>query len=406
VGGTQPGLRVSGWRVMPPARVLFLTPRLPFPPVGGDRLRAFHFLKRLKARHRVVLAAFVERRSQLEDARGFEPFYDRLRVVVLPKAVSYARCLLGLASRRPLQVHYYRSPKMARVVREELARGCDVLYSHLVRMAQYVPEDPRVRTVVDLTDAISLNYERAKKFRSGVFSLINRVEAPRILAWERAMIRRADRSILISEVDARHLRRGADAKRVVVIGNGVDVSAFPFRSSGYDADQIVFFGQLRYFPNVDGVRWFVNEVLPIIAQSRPATRLLIVGAEPPASVRRLADGERIVVTGFVPSIIPSVQGSAVSLAPLRVGAGVQNKILESLALGTPVVATSIAAEGLDARCLAVGDSPVAFAARVLELLGDPVSRAARSQSGRAYVEANFPWDKVLAPLDSLIDSVV
>jgi sugar transferase (PEP-CTERM/EpsH1 system associated) len=383
-------------------KVLFLTPRLPFPPVGGDKLRAYHFIRHIAGLgHEVTVATFVEHRGQLEDPAIRLPPGVRVRAVVLPRLASWWNTLRGLPSRVPLQVHYYRSRKLQKIVREELA-GCDALWVHFVRMVSYLPPRGSVRCVVDLCDAVSLNVERANRYRRGLFALINRIEVSRMKSYELATIERADRTVFISEVDVRYLIGERRDPRIALIQNGVDLEGFPFSEGPYEPEQIAFLGNLRYFANVDAVLWFASEVLPRIRRARPNVRFVVIGAEPPDAVRALADGERVVVTGFVPSVVPWVQRAAVSVAPLRIGAGMQNKILESLALGTPVVASPLAAEGLDAHKFGVGATPDELAERVLELLADPGLRRARARAGRAYVEASFAWDRALAEVESCL----
>jgi len=383
-------------------KVLFLTPRFPFPPVGGDKLRAYHFIRHIaELGHEVTVATFVEHLRQLEGPAIRLPPRVRVRAVVLPKLASWWSTLRGLPSRVPLQVHYYRSRKLARIVREELADS-DAVWCHFVRMVSYLPPPGSVRVVVDLCDAVSLNLERANRIRRGLFALINRIEVGRMKSYELETIARADRTVFISDVDVRYLLGERRDPRIALIQNGVDLAGFPFHDGAYEPEQIAFLGNLRYFANVDAVLWFAKEILPLVRRERPDVRFAVIGAEPPDEVKALADGERVVVTGFVESVVPWVQRAAVSVAPLRIGAGMQNKILESLALGTPVVASPLAAEGLDATKFAVGGDPAAFAAKVLELLADPALRRARARAGRAYVEASFAWDRALAEVESCL----
>jgi sugar transferase (PEP-CTERM/EpsH1 system associated) len=385
--------------------VLFLTSRLPFPPVGGDRLRTFQFVKYLSRRHRVTIASFVEHEDEVKDAEAYRDLYDRVIPVVLPRAASYRNCLLGLASTEPLQVHYYASPRMHQVVAEELAtHSYDVIFLHMIRMAQYMPESSNVRKVVDFCDAVSLLHRRSARLPhgTGMSSLINRVETLRVGAYEREAIEKADASILISPVDADHFRQAGYAGRIEVVSNGVDVDQFAFNTDRRDDDHIVFVGNMRTFPNTDAVVYFVEEVLPTIRKTRPAAKFYIVGNEPSKRVRALHDGERVIVTGRVDSVIPYVSGAAVVVAPMRACAGVQNKILESLAVGTPVVATTMGAEGLEPGIMTVADSPDDFARAVVELMTDPNKRRERALAGRHYVETHCTWEKSLEKLDEVL----
>jgi sugar transferase (PEP-CTERM/EpsH1 system associated) len=385
--------------------ILFLTSRLPFPPVGGDRLRTFQFVRYLGRRHRVTIASFVEHEGEVEEAARYRDLYHRLVPVVLPREQSHLNCLRGLASSLPLQVHYYSSPRMRSVVAGELARErYDAVVCHLIRMTKYLPEDGGVRTVVDFCDAISLLHQRNRALapRFGLQPLINAVEAHRVESYERAAIARADASIFISGVDADHFRQTGLSRGVTVISNGVDTAQFAFDAGPRDDNRIVFVGNMRTFPNTDAVVHFVEEVFPLIRKERPAARFEIVGNEPSKRVRALHDGRSVVVTGRVDSVIPYVAGAALVVAPMRTCAGVQNKILEALAVGTPVVTTTIGAEGLEPGILTIADAPQDFARAALELMNQPHLRRERALVGRSYVEKHYTWEKSLESLDSLL----
>ncbi len=386
--------------------VLFLTSRLPFPPVGGDRLRTFQFVKYLSRRHRVTVASFVEREDEARAAEAYRGLYERLITVLLPRSRSYLNCLRGLASSDPLQIHYYASPRMRAVVSEEMGKH-DVVVCHLIRMAQYLPADARVRRVVDFCDAVSLLHKRSSELRHGfgLSSLINAVEAHRVSPYERNAIAKADAALFISPVDADHFRHTGHPSRVEVVSNGVDVEQFAFHPDPRDDNRIAFVGNMRTFPNTDAVAYFVEEIFPRVREARPDAVFHIVGNEPSKRVRALHDGRRVMVTGRVESVIPYVARAAVVVAPMRACAGVQNKILESLAVGTPVVATSMGAEGLEPGIMAVADSPPEFARATVELMQNAGLRRERALAGRAYVEAHCTWEKSLERLDALLTSL-
>lgn len=383
-------------------RVLFLTSRLPFPPIGGDKLRTFNFIKCLKRNHHLTLLSFIEHESELDCIQEYNDYFDEIKTVTLSPKSSYFKSFLGLFSPEPLQIHYYKSEKMQALVAEELAAGFDAVFCHLIRMAQYLPDNDDINKVVDFTDAISLNYSRSKQYRTGMFSLINNIEAKRVYKYELDIIDRANTSIFISPIDAEFLKNDKNHHKVKVVANGVDFEKFPFYNRGYDRNQIVFVGNMRTFPNTDAVLYFANDVLPLLEKESPDVRFYIVGNEPNKKVLALHDGKKIFVTGFVDSTIPYVTNSAALIAPMRVGAGVQNKILEAMSLGTPVVTTSIGAEGLEKKQLTVADSPEKIAEKLLELMVNETKREAKAVSGRAYIEKSFCWENVLKNLDTYI----
>jgi sugar transferase (PEP-CTERM/EpsH1 system associated) len=371
-------------------------------------LRTFQTVKHLSRRHRVTIASFVEHPSEAEAAAPYRELYDGLIPVVLRKQQSYLNCLRGLASSEPLQVHYYASPAMHAAVKSELkTKRYDAVFCHLIRMAQYLPADTNVRKVLDFCDAISLLHERSVALRHGMrSSLINAVEAKRVGPYERACIRKADVSIFISSVDADYFQRAGVKGHIAVMSNGVDIDAFPFNSGPRDENRIVFVGNMRTFPNTDAVAYFVEEVFPLIRAARPQSVFYVVGNEPSERVQKLHDGRHVIVTGRVDSVVPYLSGAAVTVAPMRAAAGIQNKILESLAVGTPVVTTHVGAEGLDPNLLAVTDSTEEFARATLELMQNESKRRARSLAGRAYVETHCTWDQALTVLDSFLSGAL
>ena len=383
-------------------KILFLTSRLPFPPVGGDKLRTFNFIKHLNKNHHLTLLSFIENEEELNELSEFEQYYNKIITIKLPKLESYKNCLIGLFSSKPLQIHYYTSDSMEAAVKRELENGYDVIFCHLIRMAQYLPNNRNIKKIVDFTDAISLNYIRSKKYRKGLFSIINYIESKRVLKYELATIDHADTSSFISQIDADFLRTDKNSKKIKVIANGVDFEKFQFYNEGFDENQVTFVGNMRTFPNTDAVLYFTQEVFPILRKVNPKIKFYVVGTEPNREVLNLHDGENVIVTGFVDSVIPYITNSAVLVAPMRVGAGVQNKILESMALGTPVVTTTIGAEGLEKSQLTVADSPAEISQKILELMKDKNLRKQKAIFGRKYIEKKFHWEVVLQNLDKTI----
>ncbi len=386
-------------------KILFLTSRLPFPPIGGDKLRTYNFIKRIKKEHQVTLISFIENENELNYADEYQQYYNKLITIKLPKLVSYLNSMKGLLSSEPLQIHYYSSQKMKDAVLQELKEGYDTIFCHLIRMAQYLPRDININKVIDFTDAISMNYLRSKNYRKGFFSIINRIESKRVLRYEQKTILQSDISIFISDIDAGFLRNGQNENKIRIVGNGVDLNKFRFYQGYYDENQISFVGNMRTFPNTDAVLYFTDEILPILMSKKPNLKFYIVGTNPNYAVKRLHNGKNIFVTGYVDSVIPYIQQSAVVVAPMRVGAGVQNKILEAMAIGTPVVTTTIGAEGLNSTKLLIGDGPEELAKHILTLIENPDLRRKFSKSMREYIERNFTWEKSLSKLDEILLSL-
>ncbi|MDA8170054.1 MAG: glycosyltransferase [Nitrospiraceae bacterium] len=390
-------------------RILFLTSRYPFPPIGGDKLRAFHFIGHMmRLGHEVHLLSLTGNGSPGACTRG--------KVVPVPRWKSWLGSLRGLlfSRKKPLQVWYFRSGEFGREVLKALTGNrCDLIFCHLIRTAQYVMDLPLdIPKIIDLTDAISLNYERVSQgLRNGVSfkKLLYTLEKNRVLRYEGNVLEKFDRSVLISREDRDYLGRFHDVSKASVIGNGVDTDFFPFHNGRYDAKTVVFAGNMRTLPNSDAALYFAEKVFPLVKKSVPDARFIIAGAGPSKKIKRLQEKDgNIHVTGKVEDIRPFLRAAAVSAAPMRYGAGVQNKILESMALGTPVAASSIGLEGLEAepdKEILVGDTPWALAERVVALMRDRGLRKKLSLASRGLIEARYSWDRAFEGLDTLLEEM-
>lgn len=394
-------------------KILFLTSRAPYPPLGGDRLRALHFIKALSQQHQITLLTFAASPAEAEALRPIAKYVERFETVVLQPRRSYLNCLLGLFSRTPLQVHYYRSAAMRRLIRASLQRErFDLIFVHLVRMADYIHDLDGLPKVMDLTDALSLNYERSAAFQDSrpltAYSLAQRVETRRIRAYEARVVDWFDCNLLISPVDREYLSRFAATEKVRVIGPVVDLGYFHFYDGPHDPNTIVFIGKMSTFPNRDAVLYFHREIFPLLRQRLPQLRLNIVGVEPSAEILALRQHPGVTVTGYVPDVRPHLQQAVLSICPMRTGAGAKNKVLESMAVGTPVVATALGAEGIALRPghdALLADSPQAFAAAITRLVGNPALRRQLAGNGRALVVEKYSWELVLTQLNELVESL-
>jgi len=387
-------------------KILFLTSRYPFPPIGGDKLRAYHFIKHLAANgHEVHLLSLNDQQVQPSGLLKHE------KIIFLSKEKSYFNSLRGIFSRKPLQVWYFRSTRL----RDEIGRAVrdnsyDLIFCHLIRTAEYVRNVDTIPKIIDMTDAISLNYERiSQRLKKDISfkNLIYLFEKKRVLRYEGEVIASFNKSILVSQVDRKYLGQFFNVSRVEVIPNGVDINYFSFSDGEYNPNQIVFSGNMRTIPNNDAAFYFAAEIFPLIKREVPEAQFLIVGDEPPKRILNLSKrNQDILVAGFVEDIRPYVGSSVVSVAPMRYGAGIQNKILESMAIGTPVVCSSIGLEGISAnneKEIIVEDSPDKFAKRVVNLMNDSNLRRSFSLAGRKLIENHYTWDKVLSKLDNIIE---
>ncbi|MBN1504781.1 MAG: glycosyltransferase [Candidatus Eisenbacteria bacterium] len=376
-------------------RILFLTSRLPFPPDRGDRLRAFNIIKHLSANgHEIHLASFVSGPKEREIAGSLRTYCKSLTLVARSALSSWLSCARRVPGGTPLQAAYYESPGMARAVRDKLAAGdFDLVYVHLFRMAQYVPARTRCYKLIDFTDVISREVERSLPYRRGLNRLVYSAELPRIRAYETSLAGAFDECWVVSQAEADALREMSGSADVRVIPNGVDLERFKpldVRPSNI----VTFVGHLGVPHNVDAVLHFYDDIFRAVRRERPDCRFCVIGPALHPSLKRLKRDRQVIVMGFVEDLNASLNRSSVFVAPLRYCAGLQNKVLEAMAAGVPVVATPCVNEGLGAKDdeeIALASEPWEFAARVVTLMEDAPLQRYISANGRKFVEKNFAW---------------
>jgi sugar transferase (PEP-CTERM/EpsH1 system associated) len=385
--------------------ILFLAHRVPFPPDRGDKIRAYNVLKYLSARARVHLVAFADDPRDLDT-----PELGALCAshCVVPRTKSKPRAALeALATGRSVSIAAFADSAFRAGVADAIARhSIDAIYVFSSAMAQYLPPQPRQRTVMDFCDVDSAKfgeYAGAATFpQSWLFAREERV----LGAFDRRVAREADASLFVSSAEAALFRSIGGTGNIHVIENGIDTVKFDpaatFERIDIAGPLIVFTGQMDYAPNVAAVQWFAGEVLPLIHRQHARAEFAIVGRAPTADVLALA-GDHVTVTGEVADVRGWIAAAGATVAPLCIARGIQNKVLEAMAMARPVVASSAAAEGIDhAGTLRTGDGAEAFADEVSRLLSDRTGGDALGAAARRQVQARYGWDARLAPLDDLM----
>jgi sugar transferase (PEP-CTERM/EpsH1 system associated) len=397
---------------MPPDTVLFLAHRLPYPPNKGDKVRSYHLLQHLARRYRVVLGAFVDDPADWPYAEKVRALCAETHVEGIVTRSRRWRAGLALVAGESLTLPYFRSSTLAAWVREVVGREhieCAIAFSS--PMAQYVLDLPQLRTVVDFVDLDSAKWADYARRRPWPLSALYRLEARRLFAFEKSVARRADASVFVTRGEAQLLSSALPeyGNRILAIENGVDSDYFsprlqfasPFRG---DEVPVVFTGAMNYWPNVDAVAWFAREVLPRVRERDARVRFHIVGMNPDGAVRALARDPAISVTGRVDDVRPYLAHARVVVAPLRVARGIQNKVLEAMAMGRPTVVTSGAARALGARPgfhLQLADEAEDFSTKVLSVM-EPAAGAAFGRRARAWIEAECAWTSKLRGFDELL----
>jgi sugar transferase (PEP-CTERM/EpsH1 system associated) len=389
--------------------LLYLVHRLPYPPNKGDKVRSYHLLKHLAARHRVFLGTFIDDPEDEVHLDTVRALCADLHVARLDPRWAKVRSINGLLGEDPMTLRYYRDAGLQEWVdRTYREQGIDAAVVFSSSMAQYVDQIPRLLMLVDFVDVDSAKWaEYARKHRWPLSWIYGR-EGRTLLNYERQVAQRAARSFFVTDSEVDLFRRLAPecAVRVETMNNGVDADYFAPAAdlqNPYPADgrAVVFTGAMDYWPNVDAVTWFAQEILPLLRQKDPQVHFWIVGRSPTAAVLALA-GTHVTVTGTVVDVRPYLQHAAVVVAPLRLARGIQNKILEAMAMGRPVVASSTCAGPIDAEQgsdLLAADSAADHADAVAALLADPVRAERVGLAGRRRVLARYSWEAHLSGID-------
>lgn len=394
--------------------LLFLSHRIPYPPDKGDKIRSWSFLRHLAARYEVRLGCFIDNPDDRRHLAVLRSICAEVFAADLRPVMSRLRCVPALLRNQPLTLGYFNDPAIDLWLDGVLRRRTpDRTFVFSSAMAAYVINRPSIaqRTLVDMADVDSDKWRQYAITQGWPGRAIYAYEARHLLAFERRVAAACGATVFASANEADLFRNLApeSAERVWHANNGVDAEFFspgrdytnPFASG---APVVVFTGAMDYLPNVDAVRWFVRDVMPVLSADGLTIRFYIVGANPTREVRRLGSLSNVTVTGWVPDVRPYLSHAAAAVAPLRIARGVQNKVLEAMAMGRPIVATPQALAGIDVtpgQHLYVADNAVDFAAALAKVLRSDDGTI--GQSARAYVRAAYDWHQPFATLDMLLE---
>ncbi len=394
-------------------KIAFLCQRVPHPPDRGDRITTHHFLRHFAAAgHELRVGCFAEEARDLEAAAELRRREPRVLEVCAPlvhPGRRKAASLRGLARGRAISLTYFRHPTLATAVERWFAEDPpDLVYHYSAYMALYSLQHPAPLRIMQFAELDSDKWRQfAAKCRGPARWLYGR-EARLLLEFERRVAAAFDASLVVSEVERALFEEQIPGIQPAVVPNGVDVDHFRSHGDGErDPHGLIFTGVMDYEPNVDGVCWFVRECWPAVRARFPRARLCIVGARPNRAVLDLARHDGIEVTGRVPETPPYFDRAAVAIAPLWLARGVQNKVLEALSMGLPVVGSPQAVQGLGAvpeDVLHVADDRQTTVDRVCALLADPPAARAMGRRAADWVRAHYRWDHMYERMDAVIDA--
>lgn len=389
-------------------KILFIANRFPYPPFRGDKLKIYNLAKRIAQKHEIHLITFAENKDDLKYLPELEKIFSKMVIVDLPKWQSVMNVAFGLLGSKPLQVNYFKSGKF----KSELAsllntNEYDAIHVQHLRMAQYAMNLKDRYRILDLPDAFSLYWQRRKSIaRSLPSRILDNIESGRVLKYEKAILNAFDLNLVCSKEDLQFLKDKHHIENIRLLPNGVDTDKFHPMNHDYSHNRtLLFTGNMDYDPNVDAVLYFAESVFPLIKSQHPEVKFVIAGQRPIDKVKALHNGKDIEVTGFIPELSEMYNQASVVVAPLRFGAGTQNKVLEAMAMGIPVVCSHIGFEGLgiqDGEGAFMRMDAESFAMQVNQLLSDQTLRQLTGEKGVEVIRSNFSWDKVSLILENYL----
>lgn len=384
-------------------KLLFTANRFPYPPYRGDKLKIFHLARLLSQRHEVHLLTFLEDKNDLQYLPELQKIFKEIHLVPLSKRQSYTNVLFGFLYKEPFQVRYFHSRKMEAKINELIiTQEYDAVHVQHLRMAPYWAYFNDIPRILDMPDAFSLYWKRRIESSKGLLKVFARIEYKRMKNYE-PVLNKYDISLVCSAEDQAYLKEEIGVNNVSLLPNGVDMETFASAGHNYNiGNTILFTGNMDYAPNVDAVQYFVQDIFPLIKKEIPDAVFVIAGQRPVKKVLELA-GNGVTVTGFVENLAEMYAKAAVVVAPLRFGAGTQNKVLEAMAMGVPVVSRNIGFNGLGIQSgqgVILAMEHADFAGACITLLKSAEERQQVGEAGKEIVRSRYDWKVIAAQLEN------
>lgn len=394
-------------------KILVVLPRFPYPLEKGDKLRAYHQIVELSKRHEIYLFAVSHTKVSDEQRAALQPYCKEIRVVHLNRLVCWINIVRNWFSSKSLQMGYWNTAHSKHVCRN-FAREVkpDIVYNQMVRTMPLVARLPYPK-VMDFQDALSMNTERRMEQSRGLWHYLLHFEFKMLRSSEYKAFSIFDALTIISDVDSEAIPHKKNGE-IHIIPNGVDFDYFSSQkvkkteSLKEGEYSICFCGNMAYAPNVDAARYLVNEVMPLVWKEFPDATVLLAGADPKHAVRALAS-DKVTVSGRLSDIREAYASTKVFVAPMRIGSGLQNKLLEAMSMQVPCVTTSLANAALGATPgdqLLLGDTPTQLAANISQMLHSEELRTRIAAEGHRFVLEHFSWSSAVQPLENIFNELV
>lgn len=385
------------------AKILFLSHRVPYPPNKGDKIRSFHEIKHFRKNHEVHLLAFCDDAGELSYVDELKRYCRSVTLIPLRPLRQRMNALLSMIQGKPWTIGYYENPQMRKAVREQLgSTSFDLIFAFSSSIAPYALMAPSIPKVLDFVDSDAMKWRQYAMFKAAPASWLYTYESGKLARFEQDMVRRFDASVFVSAREAGHL-----TGKIHFIQNGIDLEYFADIQPQRSSNTIIFTGAMNYFPNVDAVTYFAIDIFPMVRSACADAEFLIAGSRPTSSVRQLGNLPGVTVTGTVPDIRPFLAKSKVAVVPMRISQGIQNKILEALAAGLPVVTTPTAAASLDQT----SDVPIAIVGKSNSIAGHIIGFLQKSLTeeqisySRHYLKQRYDWNTNLSVFDSIFREI-
>lgn len=392
-------------------KILYICHRFPFPPKRGGKIRPFNMIRHFSTQgHKVTVCSLSRSPAEAKEGEGIRNHCEHFEMASVSNAIQVIRMVARLPVVTPSSMGFFYSPDLQRRIDNLLStEQFDLIFVHCSSVAQYVENVRGIPKILDFGDMDSQKWLEYANYKPFPLSLGYRLEGKKMEAAEKRLAKKFDMCTATTRAEWETLNSYRSALKSDWFPNGVDAEYFKPDGEGYDPDTLSFIGRMDYYPNQECMFDFCRNTLPLIQARRPQAKLLIVGADPSPAVKKLGELPGVTVTGSVPDVRPYILRSAAMVAPLNIARGTQNKILEAMAMGVPVVTSPAGAGGVDAENEAhflVGDSPNTYADACLRIMSAPDERSRLSVSGRERMLTHHDWQASMRRLETIVEHVL
>ncbi len=385
-------------------KIFVLLSRVPFPLDKGDKLRAYNFIKYLSKKNEIILACLNDTILDSDDVAELQKYCTRIVIYKITKKSIFSNLLKAFFTGMPFQEGYFYNSKVKRSIHSLINEiKPDHIFCQLIRTSEYV-KDINIPKTLDYQDALAQGVKRRIEKAPFYMKFILKMEYKRLLKYEHDIFDSFNHKLIISEPD-KLLIAHPDNKSIHVIKNGLDHDYYkPIKSEKvYD---LIFSGNMAYPPNIDAAEYLINDILPLVKREYPTIKVLIAGADPHKRLKKLAS-DTITITGWVDDMRECYTTSRIFIAPMRIGTGLQNKLLEAMSMKLPCITTSLANDSLGAKNdseILVGNTAAELAQHIIKLMSDEITFNNISRKGCNYVNSNYSWKTEISKLEHIISN--